>query len=105
MVLLVLLGRWELTAARLLSLGIASPNGLALHNGNILNLLLALGLSSWSNYLLEQEGEVSTCSTSGTDFLPVDCVGGTAIAEGIVSAITVDVDVGSGADIPKGESA
>jgi hypothetical protein len=48
---------------------------------------------------------VSTCSTSGTDFLPVDCVGGTAIAEGIVSAITVDVDVGSGADIPKGESA
>jgi hypothetical protein len=38
-----------LIAAELFSLGIASPSDFTLHNGNILGLLLALGLSSYSD--------------------------------------------------------
>jgi hypothetical protein len=45
----VLLGHWEPTAAEPSSLGTASPIGLALLNGNILCLLLALGLSGCSD--------------------------------------------------------
>jgi hypothetical protein len=48
----VLLGHWELTAAEPLSLGIATPNGLVLHSENILGLLLMLGMSSCSDWLL-----------------------------------------------------
>jgi hypothetical protein len=75
----VLLGHWELTAAELLSLGIASPSGLVLHSGNILVLLLALGLSDCSNWLLGQEGEMPGCSNSDTDFLLVGCAGDTGV--------------------------
>jgi hypothetical protein len=45
----VLLGHCEPTAVELLSLGNASPTGLALHNGNIICLLLALGLPDCSD--------------------------------------------------------
>jgi hypothetical protein len=101
----ILLGDWELTVAELVSLDIASTGGLALHSGNIL-CLLALGLSGCSDWLLGQEGEVSGCSSSSTDFFPIDCAGGTtAAAEGTASGIATNVGAGSGADIPEGDSA
>jgi hypothetical protein len=46
----------------------ASPNGLALHNGNMLCLLLSLGLLDCSGWLLGQEDEVPADSASGTNF-------------------------------------
>jgi hypothetical protein len=51
---------------------------------------------------------VPGCSVSGTDFLPIECSGGTAAAaEGTVSGTIVDADVdaGAGADVPEGSSA
>jgi hypothetical protein len=48
----VLLGHWELTVVELLSLGNATPSGLVPHSGNILSVLLALGLSGCSDWLL-----------------------------------------------------
>jgi hypothetical protein len=104
--LLVLQGRWELTNVGLLSLGIASPSGLALHNGSILYLLLVLGLPGCSDLLLGQEGKVPDCFASSTDYLPVGCAGDTTTAaEGTTSGIVVDASVGSVADIPEGDSA
>jgi hypothetical protein len=85
-------------------LGNATPSGFVLHSGNILGLLLALGLSDCSNWLLEQLGEVTGCSASDIGFLLVGCAGGIAAAEGTASEIVVDADVGSGADIPKDDS-
>jgi hypothetical protein len=99
-----MLGHWELTVAELLSLGNASPSDLILHNVNILYLLLALGPSDYSDWLLGQKGAVPDCSAFGTDLLPVDCSSGTT-AEGTVSEIDDDADASSGADIPKGGSA
>jgi hypothetical protein len=98
--LLFLLGCWKLVAAELLSLGNKTPSGLVPHSGNILGLLLALGLSGCSGWLLGQEGEVSGCSASNIGFLLVGCVNGTvvAVAEGIASRTVVDVDDGSDAD-------
>jgi hypothetical protein len=101
----VLLGHWELTAAELLSLGNATPSGLVLHSGNILGLLLALGPSDCSDWLLGHVGEVSGCSVSSTGFLPIGCSGRTATAEGSASRIDVDADVDSGASFPEGDSA
>jgi predicted lipoprotein len=68
-----------------------------------------LGLSSCSNWLLGQEGEVPGCFVSSTGFLPVGCFGGTVVAaatEGTASGIDVDVDVDSsaGASVPEGDS-
>jgi hypothetical protein len=105
-VLLVLLGCWKLTTAELLSPVNASPRDLALHNGSILDLLLALGLSDCSGWLLRQVGKVPDYSASDTDFLSVGCAGGTdvATAEGTVSVTATDADTGSGADIPEGDS-
>lgn len=48
----VLLGHWVLTAVELLSLANATPSGLVPHSGNILGLLLVLGLSDCSDWLL-----------------------------------------------------
>jgi hypothetical protein len=103
----VFLGHCELIVAGLLSSSIASPSGLAIRSGNTLSLLLALGLSGCSDWLLGQEGEVSSCSASGIGSLSVGCVGGTAAAaaEGTDFGIAADADAGSGADIPKGDSA
>jgi hypothetical protein len=103
-VLLILLGCRKMIAAELLSLGIASPSDLPLHNGSILGLLLVLGLSGCSDWLLGQEGEVPNYFASDTDFLPVGCVGGTTAAKGTASGIAADVNVDSGADVPKGYS-
>jgi hypothetical protein len=73
-----LLGHQGLTAAGLPSLDNASPNGLALHSGNMLCLHLELGLLDCSIGLLGQEDEVHADSASGTDFLLTDCFGDSA---------------------------
>jgi hypothetical protein len=104
----VLLGHWELTTAKLLSLGNVMPSGLVLYSGNILGVLLVLGLFGCFDWLLGQEREVPRCSTSSTDFLPVGCSGGTAAAaEGTTPKTVIDADTSSGAGvgIPKGDFA
>jgi hypothetical protein len=91
-----LLGHWGLAAAELPSLDNASPNGLALHNGSILCLLLPLGLLDCSGWLLGQEDEVPVDSTSRTDFLLSDCSGDTAAdVEGTASKTTVEAGADS----------
>jgi hypothetical protein len=67
-----LLGRQGLTAAGLPSSDIASPNGLALHSGNMLCFRLELVLLDCSAGLLGQEDEVPADSTSETDLLLTD---------------------------------
>jgi hypothetical protein len=100
----VLLGHWGLATVEPSSLDNASSNGAALHNGNILCLLLALGLLDCSVWLLGQEDEVPDYSVPGTDSLPVDCSGGTiAYAEGTTSGIAADAVAGSAVDIPEGD--
>jgi hypothetical protein len=103
----VLLGHWELTVAELLYLGNASPSDLVLHSGNILGLLLVLGPSDCSDWLLGQEREVLGCFASDTDNLLVGCAGGSDVvaAEGTVSEIATNADIDSGAGIPEGDSA
>jgi hypothetical protein len=87
-----LLGRHGLTAAGLPSSDIASPNGLALHNGNMLCFHPELVLLDYSAGSLGQEDEVPADSASRTDLLLNDCSGdsdagaehtafGTAVAE------------------------
>jgi hypothetical protein len=107
-VLLVLLRCWKLAAAELLSSGKESPSGHVPHSGNIHGLLLALALSSYSDWWLGQEGEVPGCSIIDTDFLRVDSAGSTtAAAEGTASGTVVDADVdaGAGVDVHEGDSA
>jgi hypothetical protein len=105
-VLLVLLGCWKLATTELLSSGNETPSGLVSHNGNIIDLLIALGLSGCSGWLLGQEGEVTGCSVSGTDFLLVGCAGVIAIAyvEGTASQTVVDANVDAGASVLEGDS-
>jgi hypothetical protein len=89
-------GHWGLAAAELPSSDNASPNGLALHNGSILYLLLALGLLDCSGWLLGQEDEVPTDSAFGTNFLLAGCSGGTAAdAEGTASGTVAEVGTDS----------
>jgi hypothetical protein len=70
-----LLGHWGLTAAGLPSSDIASPNGPALHSGNMPCFRLELVLLDCSAGWLGQEDEVPTDSASGTDLLLTDCSG------------------------------
>jgi hypothetical protein len=70
-----LLGHWGLTAAGLPSSDIASPNGLALHSGNMLCFRLELVLLDCSAGSLGQEDEVPADSASGTGLLLTDCSG------------------------------
>jgi hypothetical protein len=51
-VLLVLLGCWKLAVAELLSSGNESLSDLVPHSGNIHGLLLALGMSGYSDWWL-----------------------------------------------------
>jgi hypothetical protein len=89
-----LLGHWGLTAAGLPFSDIASPNGLALHSGNMLCFRLGLGLLDCSGWLLGREDEVPADSASGTDLLLTDCSGNSAAgAEGTTSK-TAAVEVG-----------
>jgi hypothetical protein len=71
--ILLLLGHWGLIAAGLPSLDIASPNGLALHSGNMLCFQPELVLPECSASLLGQEDKVPADSASGTDLLLTDC--------------------------------
>jgi hypothetical protein len=92
-----LLGHWGLTAAGLPSSDIASPNGLALHSGNMLCFQPELVLPDCSAGLLGQEDEVPANSASGTDLLLTDCSGNSDTSSedtgfGIVDA---GVDAGS----------
>jgi hypothetical protein len=75
---------------------IASPNGLVLHNENMLCFRLELVLLDYSAGLLGQEDEVSVDSASGTDLLLTDCSGDSvAGAEGTVFETAV-VELGTG---------
>jgi hypothetical protein len=68
-----LLGHWGLIAAGLPSSGIASPNGPALHSGNMPCFQPELVLPDCSAGLLGQGDEVLADSSSGTDLLLTDC--------------------------------
>jgi hypothetical protein len=91
-----LLGHWGLTAAGLPSSNIASPNGLALHNGNMLCFHPELVLLDCSGWLLGREDEVPADSASRTDLLLTDCSGDSAAgAEGTAFG-TATTEVGAG---------
>jgi hypothetical protein len=92
-----LLGHWSLTAAGLPSSDIASPNGLALHSGNMLCFQPELVLFDCSAELLGQEDEVPADSASGTDLLLTDCSSDSdADAEDTAfETATAEVDAGS----------
>ena len=92
-----LLGHWGQTAAGLPSSDIALPNGLALHNGNMLCFRLELVLLDCSGWLLGQEGEVPADSASETDLL-TDCSDGSGTGAEDTAFGTADaaeVDAGS----------
>jgi hypothetical protein len=67
-----LLGHWGLIAAGLPSSDIVSPNGLALHSGNMLCFHPELVWLDCSAGSLGQEDKVPADSASGTDLL-TDC--------------------------------
>jgi hypothetical protein len=92
-----LLGRHGMTAAGLPSSDIASPNGLALHSGNMPCFLLELVLLDCSAGLLGQGDEVHADFASGTDLLLTDCSGDSAAgAEDIAfETAAAEVDAGS----------
>jgi hypothetical protein len=91
-----LLGHWGLTVVGLPSSDIASPNGLALHNGNMLCFHPELVLLDCSGWLLGRGDKVPTNSASGTDLLLTDCSDdSTACAEGTASE-SAAVEVGTG---------
>ena len=68
-----MLGHWGLTVAGLPSSDSASPNGLALHSGNMPCFHPELVLLDCSAGLLGQEDEVPANSASETDLLLTDC--------------------------------
>jgi hypothetical protein len=92
-----LLGHWGLTVAGLPSSDIASPNGLALHYGNMLCFHLELLLLDCPGWLLGREDEVPADSASGTNLLLTDCSSDSAAgAEGTAFEIAVaEMDAGS----------
>jgi hypothetical protein len=93
-----LLGHWGLTAvAGLPSSDIASPNGLALHSGNMLCFHPELVLLDYSAGSLGQEDEVPADSASRTDLLLTDCSGDSdADAEDTAfETAAAEVDAGS----------
>jgi hypothetical protein len=92
-----LLGHWGLTAAGLPSSDIASPNGLALHSGNMPCFQPELVLPECSAGLLGQEDEVPADSASGTDLLLADCSGDSAAdaEETAFGTAAAEVDAGS----------
>jgi hypothetical protein len=92
-----LLGHWGLTAAGLASSDIASPNGLALHSGNMLCFQPELVPLDYSVDLLGQEDEVPPDSASGTDLLLTDCSrdSDTSAEDTAFGTADVEVDAGS----------
>jgi hypothetical protein len=92
-----LLGHWGLTATGLPSSDIASPNGLALHSGNMLCFRPELVLLDCSAGLLGQEDEVPADSVSETDLLLTDCSGDSNadVEDTAFGTANVGVDAGS----------
>jgi hypothetical protein len=92
-----LLGRWGLTAAGLPSSDIASPNGLALHSGNMLCFQPELVLPDCLAGLLGQEDEVPADSASKTDLLLTDCPGDSDddVEDTVFETADAGVDAGS----------
>ena len=64
-----------------------------------------LGLLGCSDLLLGQEGEVSGCSASDSDYFPAGCADDTAAAVGTASETAADADADSDFDIPVGDQA
>jgi hypothetical protein len=91
-----LLGHWGLTAAGLPSSDIASPNGLALHSGNMLCFQPELVPLDCSAGLLGQEDEVPADSASGTDLLLTDCSGDSNTGAEDTSFGIADAEVDAG---------
>jgi hypothetical protein len=91
-----LLGHWGLTAAGLSCSDIASPNGLALHNRNMLCFQPELVLLDCSAELLGQEDEVPADSASGTDLLLTDCSGDSDADAEDTAFETTDAEVDAG---------
>jgi hypothetical protein len=62
------------------------------------DLLLALKLLGYSGWLLGQEGELTSYSDAGTDFLRVGCSNGTnaAVAEETASGTNAGANDGAG---------
>jgi hypothetical protein len=91
-----LLGRQGLTAAGLPSSDIASPNGLALHSGNMPCFRLELVLLDYSTGLLGQGDEVPADSAFGTDLVLTDCSDGSDAGAEDTAFGTTDAEVGTG---------
>jgi hypothetical protein len=91
-----LLGHWGLTAARLPSSDIASPNGLALHSGNMPCFHPELVLLDYSARSLGQEDEVPTNSASRTDLLLTDCSGDSDVDAEYTAFETAATEVDAG---------
>jgi hypothetical protein len=91
-----LLGHWGLTAAGLPSSDIASPNGLALHNGNMLCFHPELVLLDCSAGLLGQEDDVPADSASRTDLLLTNCSGDSDASAEDTAFETAAAEVGAG---------
>jgi hypothetical protein len=92
-----LLGHWGLIAAGLPSSDIASPNGPALHSGNMLCFQPELVLPDCSADLLGQEDEVPVDSASETDLLLTDCFddSDTGVEDTAFGTADAEVDAGS----------
>jgi hypothetical protein len=92
-----LLGHWGLTVAGLPSSDIASPNGRALHSGNMLCFQPELVLPDCSAGLLGQEDEVPAGFASETDLLLTDCSGDsdTGVEDTAFGIAAAEVDAGS----------
>jgi hypothetical protein len=91
-----LLGHWGLSAAGLPSSDIASPNDLALHNGNMLYFHHELVLLDCSSWLLGREDEEPADSAFGTDLLLIDCSGDSAAGAEGTAFETAAAKVGAG---------
>ena len=90
------MGHWDPTAAGLPSSNIASPNGLALHSGNMLCFLPELVLLDCSAGSLGQEDEVSADSASETGLLLTDCSGDSDAGAEDTAFGTADAEVDAG---------
>jgi hypothetical protein len=91
-----LLGHWGLTSAGLPSSGIASPNGLAFHSGNMLCFRLELVLLDCSGWLLGREDKVPADSASGTGLLLTGCSGNSTAGAEDTAFETAVAEVGAG---------
>jgi hypothetical protein len=89
-------GHRGLTAAGLPSSNIASPNGLALHSGNMLCFQPELVLLDCSAELRGQEDEVPADSASRTDLLLTDCFGDSDTGAEDTAFGTADAEVDTG---------